>query len=105
MSAAKKNFSEGMDNPAMQFFSVSKQEAPQQELSAPAPAPEKRGKTITIPEGMKINQALIEKRSGRMQLLVQPSLIQKVKEKAREKGCSMNDYVHSLLEQAVEGSN
>ena len=43
----------------------------------------------------------VEARSRRMQCLVQPSIYGKVEAKAKQKGVSVNDFVHSLLEAAV----
>ena len=53
-------------------------------------------------EGYKLNPLYIEKRSKRLQLLVQPSLYNKVKAQAETEGCSVNDYIHRVLEEAVK---
>lgn len=54
------------------------------------------------PEGMRLNPAYIEKyiekRSKRVQIIMQPSLYEKAKAKAESRGTSFNDYVHSLIE-------
>ena len=42
-------------------------------------------------------------RSKRLQLLLQPSLYDQVKDMAKAKGYSVNDLIHRLLEQAVSG--
>ena len=75
-------------NPAMQF------------ISTPAKEMETREE---IPEGYKLNPLYVEKRSKRLQLLVQPSLYDKVKAQADAEGCSVNDYIHRILEDAVKG--
>jgi len=58
-------------------------------------------KRHTPPEGMKINPLYIEKRSKRVQLVLQPSLYEKIKEESLAHGQSVNDYIHQALEKAV----
>lgn len=77
-----------LDNPAMQF------------ISTPT---EDEAKTDTIPDGYKISPYFIEKRSKRLQLLLQPSLYEKIKMRADRKGCSVNDLIHNILENATKG--
>ena len=52
-------------------------------------------------EGYKLNPLYIETKSERLQLLVLPSLKAKLKEKAKQEGTSVNDLVHSILEDAL----
>lgn len=82
-----------IDNPAMQFISqpitTEKKETPTETEKAPA--------------GYKANPLYVEKRSRRVQLLLQPSLHEKIKEKAEQSKCSINDLIHSILEQATKG--
>lgn len=73
-------------NPAMQFIST-----PTEEIKAKEEAP----------EGYKVNPLYIEKRSKRLQLLLQPSLYDKLKSKADSEGCSVNDKLHKILEEAL----
>lgn len=54
-----------------------------------------------IPEGYKINPLYVEKRSRRLQLLIQPSLYAKLKAKADMEGWSVNDTLHTILEKAL----
>ena len=54
--------------------------------------------TAPVPEGYKVNPLYIETKSKRLQLLVQPSLLDKLKEKAKAEGRSVNDVAHSILE-------
>ena len=54
-------------------------------------------------EGYKLNPLYIEKRSKRLQLLVQPSLYDKVKAQAETEDCSVNNYIHRVLEEALRG--
>lgn len=79
-----------LDNPAMQFIST-----PHEEEQATVTAP--------APEGYKPNPLYIEKRSKRLQLLLQPSLYEKVKARADKQGCSVNDLIHTILENETKG--
>ena len=79
-----------LDNPAMQFISTPTEE---EHTTVPAPAP----------EGYKPNPLYIEKRSKRLQLLLQPSLYEKVKARADKQGCSVNDLIHTILENETKG--
>ena len=91
--AQKKSFKADL-NPAMQFIST-----PAEETTTGAG--EGVASTKDAPEGYKVNPLYIEKRSKRLQLLVQPSLYNKVKAQAETEGCSVNDYIHRVLEEAV----
>ena len=91
--AQKKSFIADL-NPAMQFISTPTEETDERETTPKAP---------NAPEGYKVNPLYIEKRSKRLQLLIQPSLYDKVKAQADAEGCSVNDYIHRILEDAVKG--
>ena len=93
--AQKKSFKADL-NPAMQFIST-----PAEETTTGAG--EGVASTKDAPEGYKVNPLYIEKRSKRLQLLVQPSLYDKVKTQAKTEGCSVNDYIHRVLEEALRG--
>lgn len=80
---AKKSFSASM--PAEMFISQETQ----------------RG-TVTAPQGYKVNHEVVETKSRRVQLLMQPSLYARLKDKAQEQGLSFNDFVHRALEKAAE---
>ena len=90
--AQKKSFKADL-NPAMQFIST-----PSEETTTGTG--EGVASTKYAPEGYKVNPFYIEKRSKRLQLLVQPSLLDKLKGKAKAEGRSVNDLVHSILEEA-----
>lgn len=62
----------------------------------------KRRRKAKVPEGMKVNPAYIEKRTQRLQLVLQPSLFARVKAAAQEQGVSVNDLVHTLLEANIK---
>lgn len=89
--AQKKSFKAEL-NPAMQFIST-----PTEETETKGNAPRAK----EAPEGYKVNPLYIEKRSKRLQLLVQPRLYNKIKAQADAEGCSVNDFIHRVLEDAV----
>lgn len=89
--AQKKSFKADL-NPAMQFISTPAEET---EIREGTP------RAGEAPEGYKVNPLYIEKRSKRLQLLIQPSLYDKIKAQADAEGCSTNDFIHRLLEDAV----
>ena len=83
---AKKNVK---DNPAvMQFLSGT------ESTTEPAPDPQ---------YPMKRNPLYIETKSRRVQLMLQPSLYNKVKALAAEQGKSINDTVHTILDEYMNG--
>lgn len=92
--AQKKSFKAEL-SPAMQFIST-----PAEETETRETAPRAKD----APEGYKVNPLYIEKRSKRLQLLVQPSLYDKIKTQADGEGCSVNDFIHRVLEDAVAES-
>lgn len=93
--ASKKNFKTAL-NPAAQFISIPEaQEEPR--LSA---APE-RLRASQAPEGYKVNPAYIEKKTRRLQLLMRPSLYDKLKSRAEAEGQSVNEMIDTLLEDAL----
>lgn len=75
----KKNFS---DNPAMRFIHES-------------------GNYTNIPDGYKLAPNLIETKTKRVQLVMQPSLYEKAKAAASKQGLSFNSYIHTVLEEAL----
>lgn len=90
--AQKKSFKADLSiNPAMQF--ISPQEETQSETTLPGKAP----------EGYKENPLYIEKKSKRVQLLMQPSLYEQIKANAQAEGNSINDYIHRTLQKAIKG--
>lgn len=91
--ASKKTFKDSMENPAELF--ISKKPAP------PAEADKVQGTPAKAQEGYKLNYLYVETRSKRLQLLVQPSLLEKLRAKAQSEGRSVNDVVHTILEDAL----
>ena len=80
--SAKKNFS---DNPALRFINPPPAVSPGPAGSAPGGPP------------MKPNPLFVETKSKRVQLLIQPSLHQKLKTRAQNRGQSLNDLIHTAL--------
>lgn len=96
---AKKSFA---DNPALQFISqpteepVKEEQADHQEGPKSAQRPAERP-----PEGYKLDYRYIEKKTRRLQLVLQPSLYERVKSGAASAGLSINEYVHQILDAAT----
>lgn len=99
MTAKKKSFRDDI-SPAMNFIS---QESIEKVEQAEKPLQQKEeGKTISeirkeAPEGYKVNPLYIETRSKRIQCLLQPSLYDKLKDKAETEGVSVNEVINSIL--------
>ena len=90
---AKKTFK---DNPALQFISAADEETEEREQAAEA-VPAK------APEGYKLNPLYVETKTKRLQLVLQPSLFNRVKKGAKQAGLSVNEYVHRILDEATKG--
>ena len=83
--AQKKSFKEDI-NPAMRFINPP---------AAEAPANKEQG---AAPKGYKLNPLYVETKSRRLQLLLQPSLYEKIKARAQHEDKSINELVHLILE-------
>ncbi len=87
-------------SPALSFLSSAEQDPQEREREAAAPQ-----NTDKAPEGMRLNPAYIEKyiekRTRRVQIVLQPSLYDKAKERAAALDKSFNDYIHELIEKDV----
>ena len=92
MAANKKTFK---DNPALQFISTAEEE--EQEVTTEQKAPT----TAKAPEGYKLNPLYVETKTKRLQLVLQPSLFDRVKKGAKQAGLSVNEYVHRILDEAT----
>lgn len=88
---AKKTFK---DNPALQFISTPEEEEIK-EVALEIPP--------KTPEGYKLNPLYIETKSRRLQLLMQPSLHAKLKDMAKDKKISVNELIHTVLEEYTKG--
>lgn len=93
---AKKTFKDSI-NPAMSF--ISRESIDRAEGETPATADAK--KPDKAPEGYKLNPLYVETKSKRLQLLIQPSLHEKLKKKAQAEGTSVNDLVNGILQDAL----
>ena len=85
--AKKKTF---LDNPALNFISVPEAE--------PTAAPSRSA----APEGYKLNPLYIEKRTKRIQLVIQPSLYEKAKAAADKRGISFNEFINQAIEATIK---
>lgn len=87
---AKKTF---LGNPALQFLS-SAAPAQREEAARPEspPAP---------PAGYRDDPRYVETKTRRLQLVLQPSLYERVRACAAAQGLSVNEYVHRALERAT----
>ena len=88
--AQKKSFKSDITNPAMQFISMSTEDINSaKELK-------------NTPNGYKLNPLYVETKSKRVQLLLQPTLFEKLKNKAKNENRSVNDLIHSILDNALK---
>lgn len=83
----KKTFKDTIENPAEMFISV----------PTAASAPDQAAQ---VPQGYKL--VPIETRSKRVQLLMQPSLHEQLKDRAKKEKRSFNDLINSILEEYLE---
>lgn len=91
---AKKTFK---DNPALRFISTAEEteEREQTAEAVPVPVPSK------APPGYKPNPLYVEIKSRRLQLVLKPSLYDRVKAGAKASGLSVNEYCHQILDEAT----
>lgn len=83
------------ENPALQYLTENQ--------AKETPKAEKTQTTQErIPEGYKLDPRYIETKSKKLQMLMQPSLYEAVKELADQHGDSVNNYIHVLLKKHVE---
>lgn len=90
------------DNPALQFISTP---AEKENQSAPLEQGERIQKVSTstpVPAGYKLNPLFVETKTKRLQLVLQPSLYERVKAKATAKGISVNEFIHRTLNEVIK---
>lgn len=87
----KKSFK---NNPALQFITNTENSDVQTENIPLTKTPEPK-------EGYKINPLYIETKTRRLQLILKPSVYEKVKANAVANKLSVNEYIHQILENAV----
>lgn len=86
-------------NPAMSFISqesIDKVDGTEEGATTPTGGKKK------APEGYKPNPEYIETKSKRVQLLVQPSVYEAVKAKAKARGISTNEAINEALREYTE---
>jgi len=126
---AKKSFISS-ENPALQFISLpaeqpeeveeiaetteeSQTDTPKQNESSKTSSTKRAieeipselvSKPTEPPQGYKLNPLYVETKSKRLQLIMQPSLLAKIKDTAKNKGLSVNEYVHQVLTEATKNA-
>ena len=96
---AKKNFKR--NNPAEAFITMPETE-PEKTEPIREETPSKPTRARKAPEGYKPNPEYIEVKSKRVQLLLQPSVVEALKALAKEKGLSMNETASEAIKQYIE---
>lgn len=91
----KRNFTK--TNPALAF--ISKQEDP---VAEDQDLGEKPGTPAKAPEGYKLNPLYIETKSKRVNLLMQPSIVDRLKKLAQVKGTSVNEAINEAVKEYLE---
>lgn len=89
------------DNPAFNFISQAGEEPSKPEELKEAEQIQSGRNTEKAPAGYKRNPLYVEVKSRRLQLVLQPSLFEAVKAKAKEKGLSVNEFCHEVLDKAT----
>lgn len=88
--ATKKNFK----NPVEAFISVPEEEPVRKDTPV--------GGLVKAPEGYKRNPEFIEVRSKRVQLLLQPSVVDRMKALAKSEGASVNEMYNRAVAYYLE---
>lgn len=102
---SKKSFTDA--NPAMAFISTAKE---QEEFALTQPTKEELEakldpeplKKVSKGVPMKKNPEYLETKSKRVQMLMQPSLYNSIKEEAEKEGISVNEMMHEILKSHLE---
>lgn len=96
---SKKSFTDA--NPAMAFISTAENT---EDFALTQPTKEEletKENSSSVP--MKRNPEYIETKSKRVQMLMQPSLYDAIKKEAKAKDISVNEMMHEILKNHVEG--
>jgi len=96
-------------NPALNFINTQNkttQPKNQQNTHTQIEVLEDKGtiKVIRIPEGMSIKDAFKENKTKRVQLVMQPSLFNDMKQHCKDNKQSVNDFINKLIEKALRKS-
>lgn len=106
MSASKKpNFREAMARePATMFISKPAEEEREPAAEAPAPrsTPQPGGEAASIMEYVAKHTEKREVRSRRLQILLKPSLYERLKASADRAEISVNELVNAMVERALD---
>lgn len=107
---AKKDFTK--NNPALAFISTgeeatretTKEETTQKNATEKTAAKKTTGKTTPgrPPKGYKINPEYIELKSQRFNLLLQPSVLKRVKKLAKSRKLSANETINQIIIEYLE---
>ena len=95
---SKKSFADA--NPAMAFISTA-EKSEDFALTQPTKEELEAKESSSVP--MKRNPEYIETKSKRVQMLMQPSLYDAIKKEAKDKNISVNEMMHEILKNHVEG--
>ena len=112
---ANKNF---LDNPALKFINIPQEQETAAVTAEPEPIQEAESQNVPeqvqesqtrldelraiIPEGYKLEK-IIERRTKRIQLVIEPSLYDKLKAAAMRSGVSVNEYAIQALNAKIKG--
>lgn len=94
---SRKSFTDA--NPAMAFISTAKE---QEEFALTQPTKEELEAKESNGVPMKKNPEYLETKSKRVQMLMQPSLYNSIKEEAEKEGISVNEMMHTILKNHIE---
>lgn len=92
------------NNPTMAFISKESIEEVEavDEIKEPAIVSMQISTSNKPPKGYKLNPLYIETKTKRLQLVIQPSLYEKIKAASKAAGLSLNEYCHRVLDKATE---
>ena len=96
--STQKNFKE---NPALSFITAPEPKEPTEQVQESVEVAVTAKTPNTPPAGYKMNPMYVETKSRRLQLVLQPSLYERVKKAAQKESKSVNEYVHHILDQAT----
>ena len=95
---AKKTF-KNVDNPALRFISAA-EETEERDIIPEQPAPATSAASL---KGFTPKTEKAETKSRRLQLLIKPSVYDRVKQIAEQSDLSVNDLINQILEEVVKG--
>ncbi len=76
------------------------------ELEEPKKPKAKPQKTAGgVPEGYRLDPRYIEKKTARLQLVLKPSVSEKLKAYCKAKGISINDFIGTMIEERLNNGD